>query len=215
MIYVIGDSHSQIFDTKVTEPHYEVFKKTFKTKWLEAATAYNVSKHIGEIMQWISNNQFNKKNDSLLFILGEIDVRVHLGTQSHKQGITYEESCKLCTNKYHDFLNHFKIEGYKIIVMGATPSGTHNDRNGDGSLSYKTPIERNEITKIFNKQLNDISENEGFIYREINDRVINGIHPYRTYFGVVGVHLNTGMFLLPSNGESCNTILFETFKDLM
>ena len=99
--------------------------------------------------------------------------------------------------------------------MGATPSGPHNDRNGDGSLSYKTPTERNEITKIFNKQVNDICDNEGFIYRDINDKVINGKHPYRTYFGVVSVHLNTGMFLIPSDGESCNAILHETFKDLI
>lgn len=215
MIYVIGDSHSQIFDTKVTEPYYEVFNKSFKTKWLNAATAYNVGKHIPDVTEWIYKNQFDKKNDSLLFILGEIDARVHLGPQSHKQGITYEESCKLCTNKYHTFLNHFKNEGYKIIVMGATPSGPHNARNGDGSLSYKTPTERNQITEIFNKQVNEICNNEGFIYRDINNKIINGEHPYRTYFGTVSVHLNTGMFLIPSNGESCNAILYETFKDLI
>lgn len=215
MIYVIGDSHSQIFNTQETEPYYEVFNKTFKSKWLEAATAYNVSKHIPELTTWFSDNQFNKEKDSLLFILGEIDARVHLGPQSHKQGITYEESCKLCTNRYHDFLNHFKNEGYKIIVMGATPSGPHNDRNGDGSLSYKTPIERNEITKIFNNQVKEICNEEGFIYRDINDKVINGNFPYQTYFDRVSVHLNTGMFLFPRNGESCNAMLYELLKDLI
>jgi hypothetical protein len=215
MIYVIGDSHSQIFDAKNTEPYYEVFKKSFKTKWLEAATAYNVNKHIPEVMTWLSNNQIDKENDSLLFILGEIDARVHLGPQSHKQGITYEESCKLCTDKYHVFLSHFKHEGFKIIVMGATPSGPHNARNGDGSLSYKTPIERNQLTEIFNKQVKDICDNEGFIYRDVNDKITKGKHPYQTYFGVVSVHLNTGYFLTSSKGESCNAILHETFKDLI
>jgi hypothetical protein len=215
MIYVIGDSHSQIFNTQETEVYYEVFNKSFKTKWLSGATAYNVSKHIPELMNWLSDNQFNKQNDSLLFILGEIDARVHLGPQSHKQGITYEESCKLCTIKYHSFLNHFKNGGYKIIVMGATPSGPHNAKNGDGSLSYKTSIERNTITKIFNEQVRDICDKEGFIYREINDKVINGEFPYRSYFDEISVHLNTGMFLMPSNGESCNAMLYDLFKDLI
>jgi hypothetical protein len=215
MIYVIGDSHSQIFDTKPIEPYYEVFKKSFKTKWLTAATAFNVSKHIPDVMNWLSDNQVDKENDMLLFILGEIDARVHLGPQSYKQGITYEESCKLCTTKYHSFLNHFKNEGYQIIVMGATPSGPHNDRNGDGSLSYKTPIERNQITEIFNKQVKEICADEGFIYRDINDKITKGKHSYRSYFGTVSVHLNTGMFLIPSDGESCNDILYETFKDLL
>lgn len=215
MIYVIGDSHSQIFNTQETEPYYEVFNKTFKSKWLGGATAYNVSKHIPELAIWLSDNQFNKQNDSLLFILGEIDVRVHLGPQSHKQSITYEESCKLCTIRYRDFLDHFKNEGYKIIVMGATPSGIHNDTNGDGSLSYKTQIERNEITGIFNRQVMDICIEGGFIYRELNDKVINGKFPYHTYFDMVNVHLNTGMFLRPSEGESCNSMLYELFKDLI
>lgn len=215
MIYVIGDSHSQIFETKETEPHYESFSKTFKTKWLQGATAYNVSKHIPELLTWFANNGFNKEVDSLLFILGEIDARVHLGPQSHSQGITYEESCKLCTVKYHEFLNYFKNDGYKIIIMGATPSGPHNDRNGDNSLSYKTPIERNEITKIFNSQVKDICNTEGFIYRDVNDRVIKGEYPYETYFDRVSVHLNTGMFLHPRDGESCNVILYEALKDLL
>lgn len=215
MIYVIGDSHSQIFNTNATEIYYDVFNKTFKTKWLTGATAYNISKHIPELISWLTENLFNKENDSLLFILGEIDIRVHLGPQSHKQGITYDESCKLCTNKYHDFLNYFKSEGYKIIVMGATPSGPHNDTNGDGSLSYKTPKERNEITKIFNGQVKDICYNEGFIYREINDKVINGRFQYPTYFDSISIHLNTGMFFFQSEGESCNSMLYELFKDLI
>ena len=99
--------------------------------------------------------------------------------------------------------------------MGATPSGPHNDKNGDGSLSYKTPIERNKITKIFNKQVKDICDLEGFIYRDINNNVIRGKFPYRTYFDLISVHLNTGMFLIPSEGESCNAMLYELFKDLI
>lgn len=215
MIYVIGDSHSQIFNTQETEDYYDIFSRSFKTKWLGGATAYNISKHETELTIWLSDNQFDKNGDSLLFILGEIDARVHLGPQSHKQGITYEESCKLCTIRYHDFLKSFKNEGYNIIIMGATPSGPHNDTNGDGSLSYKTPIERNQITEIFNRQVKDICMLEGFIYRDINDRVINSKFPYQTYFDRVSVHLNTGMFLIPSEGESCNAILYELLKDLI
>ena len=96
MIYVAGDSHTQIFqgNSGINGPlyndHAEGFgehKNKFKVIHLDSPTAYNAYKRIDEINTKLTD--FNKETDYLFFSFGEIDVRCHLGFQSEKQNKNY------------------------------------------------------------------------------------------------------------------------------
>ena len=119
VVHAMGDSHSQIL----------AGVSPFVVTWLGAATAFNVttpgsSTHSYEqVMRAL--RRVDKKRDVVLFILGEVDTRIHIYYQYMKRGqVEPMTDLMLKTiNRYGEFLLGLRQQGYRIVVhsVSATP----------------------------------------------------------------------------------------------
>lgn len=204
MIFLIGDSHVQ----SLTGPH-------FKIVHLPSPTAYQNYKRIPTIEVELNSHKINKENDFLFFSFGEIDIRCHLGFISEKTSRTYEDVVSECIKRYETFLDHFINDGYKIGVWGVIPSGPNNGVQGNGSLSYKTKIERNMITNIFNNQLISLCGKKNIYFKSVYDKIIKDEINYDKYYSKDNIHLNAGMFKTHETDINCEQLTIDQFKDLI
>ena len=202
MVYLIGDSHTQSFGSN------------FKTIWIEAPTAYQNIKKLNQIDNKLNTLNINKTIDYLFFSFGEIDVRYHLGFISDNDNKSNEDVVSECINKYLSFLNYYINCGYKVGVYGVVPSGTYNGLQGNNRPSYKTHVERNKITEIFNQQLKIMCENKNILFKSIFYEIVDKDN-YFDYFSVDGIHLNGGLFKTKNDGVNCEVLLNDLFKDLL
>jgi hypothetical protein len=202
MVYLIGDSHTQSFGSN------------FKTIWLEAPTAYQNIKKINQIDNKLNSLNINKDVDYLFFSFGEIDVRCHLGFISENNNRSNEDVISECLNRYLTFLDYYINQDYKIGVYGVVPSGPYNGLQGNGRHSYKTHIERNKLTEMFNQQLKNICENKNILFKSIFYEIVDKDN-YFDYFSVDGIHLNGGLFKTKNDGVNCEILLNDLFKNLL
>jgi len=203
MIHLIGDSHIQSFNDE------------FKKLWIRAPTAYNNIKHINSIDNYINQFQIKNSNDFIFFSFGEIDIRCHLGFISDKDRRSKEDVIDECIQKYENFMNYYKNFNYNIGIYGVIPSGPYDGIQGNGRNSYKTFVERNEMTFIFNEKLKNICVKNNFLFKTLFYDIINEKKNYLNYFSNDGMHLNGGMFKNNENGINCEMLLSKLFEDLL
>jgi len=204
MIFLIGDSHVQ----SLTGPD-------FKLIHLPSPTAYQNYKRIPSIEEELKKLTVNKENDILFFSFGEIDIRCHLGFISDKTSRTYEDVVIECIKRYESFLDHFINDGFKVGVWGVIPSGPNNGVQGNGAISYKTRIERNIITNIFNNQLIDLCNKKNIHFKSVYDIIIKDELNYDKYYSKDNIHLNAGMFKTHGTNINCEQLTIDQFKDLL
>ena len=188
-IHIIGDSHAECFN------HID-FGDTFKVKHLGAILAFNFTKQLPEIVNYLDNNNINKKNDYIFFTPGEIDIRSHIGFQSEKNNITYKEAVEICVNRYLQTLIHIKKLGYNVGVWGPITSGPDEGPQGlERRESFKTVNERNKITCFFNDYLKQVCSQTGIIFKTLYYDIpkVNDVANW-DWYSLDGVHLNAGIY---------------------
>ena len=138
-IYVVGDSHSQVFQGNSQIGGPEVgdndinlgeHKMTFKTCHVGPFTAYNLHTKISNIEQVLLG--FDKQTDYLFFSFGEIDCRHHLGFQSENKQLPIESIVKECVQRYTDVIKHYQNTGYKVGVWAPIAFHTNEFFYKDG-----------------------------------------------------------------------------------
>ena len=186
MIYIIGDSHSCAFT--YTHFHEYIFNRyTPKQKGIftsirtEPFTIYNINTKIDKINN-IINNLNIKPNDFIFFCYGEVDIRCHIGFNSEKNNIPIDDICKNISERYINFLLKIKKNHNNIGVYGPIPSGPSNQIQGNGRPSYKTQIERNNITKKLNKYLKSYCIENNILFKNI-DNINNDFYIKQTGSG--------------------------------
>lgn len=188
MIWVIGDSHVNLFSGNVhingllygdSADGLGQFKDSFKTIHMNPYTAYNAFSKISEIDNHLT--LFNKDTDYLFFCFGEIDCRCHLGFQADIRNIEYNEVVSECISRYSQLLKHYKQQGYDVGVWGVVASGLDNGVQGNGALSYKTATERNIITYYFNQHLETHCEQLNVRYKSIFEHLQYNFETIPTY----------------------------------
>tara|TARA_B110000261_G_scaffold112378_1_gene125553 strand:+ start:408 stop:755 length:348 start_codon:yes stop_codon:yes gene_type:complete len=93
-----------------------------------------------------------KDDDYLFFCYGEVDIRCHIGfnvTNTKNLEMLIKETIE----RYIKFLLYYKSKYKNVGVYAPIASGSNNCIQGNGRPSYKTELERNKITKIFNNIL--------------------------------------------------------------
>lgn len=169
IIYAVGDSHTSVF-TGLGLKEYQYMQPEwpdegintinhFKAYRLGAVTAYNSFNKIGTIKKILDfkSTNFDKKNDILLMCFGEIDVRAHIQKQARLKNITVEQSIDCCVKRYHQTIKAVKNLGCNVAVWGVIAS-TPLDKISKDIPVIGNCIERNEITRIFNRKIADVCQ---------------------------------------------------------
>ena len=201
MIYILGDSHSCVFtiidDINYMHDLHKLYTKgNFSSFRTEPYTCYNLLNKINLI-----NNNLKqlpiKDNDYLFFCYGEVDIRCHIGFHITDKK-TLEMIIKEIIERYIKFLLYYKSKYKNIGVYAPIASGTNNCIQGNGRPSYKTYIERNKITKVFNNMLEDYCKKYDILFKSITNDIINYDNTSKNmFYAKDNIHLNKkSQFLL-------------------
>lgn len=211
-IYVVGDSHTQVFqgNSGINGPangdndfNLGVYKERFKVCHLGPYTAYSVYDKISFVDAAIFD--INKEEDFLFFSFGEIDCRHHIGFHRDKQNVSTESAVQTCVSRYVNFLKHYKEKGYKVGVWSPIASGPNANRAGTGHATYKGVFERNHLTVLFNLYLLIECQKHSIIYKSIWDQMSHNLNTDVSYFRD-GIHL----FCV-----AAAPLIIEEFKDIL
>ena len=173
MIHCIGDSHASIFSGLGTrEETYMIqiypqehigIDPDFKAYRIGPATAYNLLDKFHIINEIIFKNFKEDRGDKVMFCFGEIDMRIHVGTQlKNHPSKTKDEIIEEIADRYFFAITEMKIQSYNIIILAPSVQSFWNensDHKKDGfHYNMEFPIvgtnkERNEYTKIFTNLL--------------------------------------------------------------
>jgi lysophospholipase L1-like esterase len=176
MIYIIGDSHVSVFSgTDKTHDGLRHIQPEFGTCY--TLHLGQLREHINRFEQRIpyfcpikigSNTAYNSfdklprleqaileygvtENDYVFTCFGEIDIRNHIGFNTEKQGIFFEEGIVICVDRYMETIMYLKNKGLKVGVYGSPASSIGNQT----PIDYGDVIFRNKMTIIFNEYLGE------------------------------------------------------------
>lgn len=147
MIYCFGDSHTTIFSE---QPEFTV--------WGGSNLAYGFRDENHPVV--VETERFLKEipeQSSLMFMFGEIDCRVHIPKQFHKNERTMEEVAWDCVGRYIARIEGFVDRGYLVLLWGphvmckelywqAEAADPETDCGARGTWE-----EIKEATRLFNK----------------------------------------------------------------
>lgn len=170
MIHCIGDSHSSVFSGKeeiqpIWPQRSDDKLDSFRSYRIGPATAYQLETKV-PVLNQIIHTLVDKNNDSVLFCFGEVDIRAHLKKQMDLQNKTVAEVVKECVDRYIRIVLSYKAQGYNVMVWGPIASW-HESREYTGGPSFGTCLERNEITKEFNRYLKEWCDTTGVTFVSI------------------------------------------------
>jgi lysophospholipase L1-like esterase len=163
MIHVIGDSHSESFRGY----------PGFTVHFLGSATAHNLIKdnsitHSKQktlaVMSKIPNNEV------VLFVLGEIDCRLHIYQKymDTNEAVPIEKLISTTVERYIGFLKQFK--DHRVVVSTIPPAGYEEKRYE--YPFYGSPKIRGYINKTFNEALREECSKAGTPCVDIYDKVV-------------------------------------------
>jgi len=182
-VHVIGDSHAFFSFSPVPftaqEPAYPEF---FTYDYAGADTHFSVPFHL----HWIGPRTMHrvgrdglsflnvkalsvKEDDYVVFVFGEIDVRCHIGKQSHQQQQPYQDIISKLVNNYIATImrNKEQYTHLSCIVFGVVPP-TDQNFNPDYPI-YGSLVERIAITQCLNAELNKACLARGLIFFNVYD----------------------------------------------
>lgn len=172
MIHCIGDSHASPFSGLGTReetymiPIYPQLginnDPMFRAYRLGPATAYNLENKILQIVNLL-DKFVDKEQDFLLFAFGEIDMRIHVGTQLiENPNRTKEEIIQEIVDRYFGTVLAIKNLGYNVRIFAPIAQSFATPKSNYIKDRFKYPMEfpivgtnkeRNEYTKIFTEML--------------------------------------------------------------
>ena len=168
MIHCIGDSHVCFFsglnsmDGPDTTPYFKHYR-------LGPRTAFNIAKHWGSIEGIIA--KVAQPGDHVMFCLGEIDCRAHLLKQSELQQRPLDEIIDECVRHYFKLFTLSQALGCKLIAWNVPPTNRKTTIGGEYS-TYGTAQQRNDISRTFNRMLEQRCRESRVLFISIFDRIV-------------------------------------------
>lgn len=191
-IYVIGDSHTDIFSNNKYENKILIYgdidnqysqiwfnySEKFITYHFEAVTAYNSNNPNATVnslkkINYLLRNGFIPKDSTVLTCYGEIDCRVHIKQQAEKHNISINDEVNRVVNNYLEYLLFLKNKHLNIVAYGPIPSQSDKVKIDEKYPRFGTEQERNEITKIFNEYLKEACVQKQIKFVTLFDTLIN------------------------------------------
>ena len=154
MNFCFGNSHVGVFSGKNNpipdhpEKHVDHLP-WFSTFNLGAVTAYQAMKHIQTIKDILTTiPEFNKAEDTLILVFGEVDIRVHIHKQIFLQNSNSQDIIKDISIRYFNAVMILLNEGFNVALYGCIPTAVRADM----ALlhpTFGTVQQRNEFSAIF------------------------------------------------------------------
>ena len=196
MLICLGDSHSSVFSQEekiISQWPIKDFKflSKFKPIRIGPATAYNLENKL-PLLNKALNRTFYFQNSFVLFCFGEVDIRAHLIKQSKLQNKNVDLLIKECVNRYICTIK--KVKPYRKIKKAVfAPIASWSDAKPYNGPSYGSNIDRNIVTRKFNKYLEEQCIKNNLIFISIFEEMLNKdgtTNPdFLDDFGA-GIHLN-------------------------
>lgn len=211
MIYIIGDSHVSVFSgTDTTHDGLRHIQPEFGTCY--TLSQGQLRQHVNRFEQRIPHfcpiktgsntayNSFNKlprieqaileygvtEKDYVFLCFGEIDIRNHIGFNTDKQGISFEDGIKICIDRYLNTILYLKNKGINIGVYGSPASSVGNQT----PIDYGNVIFRNKMTLIFNSYLGDKCTENNIPFVDISKSLILSDGTTDSKFIMDDIHLS-------------------------
>lgn len=162
-VHIIGDSHTLAFQHCILKVHY-----------LGAVTAYNLvnenSSSGGREKLFKVINSL-KKEETVLLVFGEIDVRIHIYNQYMKKKVSIEKLINNVIRNYSQVIEEIKEKNFKVGVYNIVPPGPQG--NIYNYPYYAKWSLRLKITQMMNEQLKNFCRKNGIFFVDIFDQVVN------------------------------------------
>ena len=209
MIHCIGDSHSAVFSGEEKmqpcwpEPASNLLPY-FKSYRIGPATAYQLHTKQSIIESLIKTLNLSTE-DILMFCFGEVDIRAHLIKQSKLQNRDIESIVDECVNRYVNSVKYYTKYTSRILFWG--PIASWNSDKPYSGPSYGTNEDRNLVTKIFNKKLEQESKTNNFDFITIFYDMLNNDMTTNLYYldDWEGSHMHLSQRSMP--------IILQKFKE--
>ncbi len=167
IFHIIGDSHTLCFQ-----------HETFIIHHIGPATAYKLdfekstTKSREKVLK-IINEIYRDKPINVIFVFGELDVRIHINKISNQKKIGIDKVILETVTRYFNFLNFVK-KTYPLIniyVLNVFPQG--EEKNIYNYPFYANREKRILIGKKMNKELRDFSNKNNFKFVYVYEQLID------------------------------------------
>ena len=176
MIYVFGNSHAHAFTGShpSTAGLGEISNTFFKSYSLGPVIAYNFHiNHYERLISIINSIDFNKNNDAIMLIVGEVDCRWHLPFHAHNTNKHINDVVFECVERYFINYNNLINSGYKMIGWGGHPSTTGSHDENPSNPVFGDCITRNKISLLWDFLMEAKCANVNIPYISIIKDLIN------------------------------------------
>jgi hypothetical protein len=182
--HVIGDSHTTNFLHPAFIIHHvgpaTAYKLNFKT---------STTKGREKVLK-ILNGIYQQKPLNVIFVFGELDVRLQINKVSKEKKISIDKAVKATVDSYFNFLKYIKEQFplVNIYVFNVLPQG--EEENIYGSTHYATRDKRSSIAALTNSAYRENSEIAGFKFIEIYNKLIDAKGQRKREYVFDDVHYN-------------------------
>ena len=169
----------------IGDSHASVFKKIKNTLVLSVPGATNMgiknphskTKARPKIDEFLNKNL--KKNDTLIFLMGEVDCGFVIWYRKEKYNDTLESQFNESINNYFDLILSYKDKCENIIVCDVPPPTIRDNARVNGDVANKrmgikaTQLERTKLTKKYNKLILDFCQKNNFTHLDYMEDLLN------------------------------------------
>lgn len=185
-VYAIGDSHVNFFSgneelsfipvgngintcKQVGELPFSVFHMGPSLAY--NSDSYNTSSRFKEKLDYLLDNII-EADASIMFVLGEIDVRVHVFKECKKRACKYEDIVDGIVDRYMNMMLKVQARGYTVSCFGPIASQSDAIPADEEFVKCGTEIERNRATAYFTRILREKCKQEEIVFVSIFDKMI-------------------------------------------
>jgi hypothetical protein len=167
IFHVIGDSHTTSFLHPAFVIHHIGPSTAYKLNFQKSTTMGR------EKVIKILNKIYKKKKRNVIFVFGELDVRIHINKIVNQKDIPINNVIESTVKSYFNFLKHIKEEYpfIQIYVFNVLPQG--EEQNIYNYPYYASRKKRSHIAQTVNNILKQYTKQEKYIFIDIYNCLIN------------------------------------------
>jgi hypothetical protein len=182
--HVIGDSHTTCFLHQAFIIHHIGPSTAYKLNFKKSKTRGK------EKVLKILNRIYKNKELNVIFVFGELDVRIHINKAANEKNISVGKVINSTVNSYFNFLKDIKNK-YPLIniyIFNILPQG--EEGNIYNYSYYADRNKRSSIAVSVNNKLRINSKKENFKFIDIYDKLIDEKGNRKREYVFDDVHFN-------------------------
>ena len=181
-IHFIGDSHTEVFWNMEFSPLY-FWRLTPKIKVVHGATATGLAnpnsktQALGIFENYLKEEV--KKDDYVVFQLGEVDCGFAIWYRAEKHGLSIQKQTQLAIDNYSSLIQKSSaINGKKTIICSAVLPTIQEGSNSGEVANLRKEVkanikERTQLTLDFNRMLRQLAEKNRLAFIDLDQSLLN------------------------------------------